>query len=113
MVQDTCAESGVDYIQRLALAQVESYQKQPIELIGHYQHERSVADDYRGRQILEVLQNADDAGEGFDGENRVLLRLTDSFLIAANTGQAFSRDGIRSGRQRRQSEASSPRAIHR
>jgi hypothetical protein len=87
---------GTKYILSLADGQKDSYRKQPAELIGHFWHEHNVADAYRGRQILELLQNADDAGEDFEGEKRVLLRLTDSHLIAANTGHAFTPKGVRS-----------------
>jgi hypothetical protein len=85
-----------EYVVQLAAGQEEIYGKQPIELIGHYNHEKAVADAYRGRQVLELLQNADDAGEAYAGERRFLFRLSDSYLVAANTGEPFSRNGIRS-----------------
>lgn len=85
-----------EYVLSLARGQRESYRALPAEVLGDYNHERSVADVYRGRQILELLQNADDAGTGTAGSRRVLFRLTDDHLVVANTGEPFSRRGIRS-----------------
>lgn len=83
------------YILSLAHGQVESYRGQPGDVIGDYSHERSVADAYRGRQVLELLQNADDAGAAASGARRVLFRLTEDYLVVANTGEQFSKRGIR------------------
>src|SRR5262245_35187282 len=88
--------SGSAYVRQLAASQESSYRHQPIELISHGNHESAVKDAYRGRQILELLQNADDAGAEYSSRPRLLLRLVDRYLIAANTGRPFSPEGIRS-----------------
>src|SRR5688572_22996657 len=85
-----------DIVQRLADQQLDNYRRQHRELISHYNREYAALEGYRGRQILELLQNADDAGDGARGGNKVLFRLTDRHLIAANTGTPFSEDGIHS-----------------
>ncbi|MHB1170817.1 MAG: sacsin N-terminal ATP-binding-like domain-containing protein, partial [Longimicrobiales bacterium] len=84
------------YVTRLAAQQLASYRAQPIDLISHFNHERNISDAYRGRQLLELIQNADDAGDGFAEERRLLVRLTDGLLIVANSGHPFSEDGIQS-----------------
>ncbi len=87
---------GDIYIERLAGQQLDSYRAQPIDLISHYNHESNISEAYRGRQLLELIQNADDAGEGYEGERRLLVRLTPDALIIANTGVPFSEAGIQS-----------------
>lgn len=61
-----------------------------------YTHERGVEKAYRGRQLLELLQNADDAGKDHSRPARFLFRLTGDYLVAANDGVPFSDDGIES-----------------
>lgn len=39
-------------------------------MIGAYERERRSISDYHGREILELLQNADDAGVGYGRPNR-------------------------------------------
>jgi hypothetical protein len=79
----------------LAVQQVELYRRQSLELVSHFNREVSALDGYRDRQLLELLQNADDAGEdGHDCE--LLLHLTRQRLVVANTGRPFSKKGITS-----------------
>lgn len=85
---------GAAYIRRLAEQQMSAYRAQPGDVISHRNQEHKTLNAYRRRQLLELLQNADDAGEGFAGEKRVLLRLTDRYLIVANTGVPFIDRGI-------------------
>jgi hypothetical protein len=59
----------------------------PDTVVGHLNHERSVTNDYRGRVLYELLQNAVDRAEkhiwiDFNREKRV--------LIVANDGQPFA-----------------------
>jgi hypothetical protein len=66
------------------------------ELIGGYNREKAHAKDYHGREILELVQNADDSGIKFPRPNKVLVKLTEKALFVANTGTPFSPDGINS-----------------
>ncbi len=88
--------SGTTYVEELARKQIELYRVQPAEVAAHFNREQAALDSYRGRQILELLQNADDACEHFDGEKRLLFRLTKEHLIIANTGHPFTKQGIES-----------------
>lgn len=87
---------GCSFVEDLAERQLDVYRRQPKELIANFNRERSAADSYRGRQLLELLQNADDAGREVASGVEVLLRLQDDFLVVANTGEPFTRDGIES-----------------
>ncbi len=68
----------------------------PDELTSSYTRERSHARDYHGRELLELIQNADDAGIDYSQQNKLLIKLTDSGLFVANTGIPFSPAGIKS-----------------
>jgi hypothetical protein len=80
----------------LAASQIENYRRQPAELVSHYNREVSALDGYRGRQLLELLQNADDAGVGAEAGCRLCINLTHNRLIVANTGRPFSPKGLTS-----------------
>lgn len=88
--------TGTTYVQDLARKQIELYRVQPAEVAAHSVREQSALDSYRGRQLLELLQNADDACEDFGGEKKLLFRLTKDYLIIANTGNPFTEKGIES-----------------
>ena len=83
------------HIRQLAASQLENYRRQPAELVGHFNREMSALDGYRGRQLLELLQNADDAGVDASGCS-LLLSLSRQRLVVANTGRPFSPKGLTS-----------------
>jgi hypothetical protein len=83
-------------IDALRRRQEEIYLKSPKELISHSNQERQTKRDYRGREILELLQNADDAADEAGVPGRLLFRLSPDKLIVANTGAVFTFDGIES-----------------
>jgi len=68
----------------------------PDEMSSAYNRERESAREYYGRELLELLQNADDAGAEQNHSNRVYIELADEALYIANTGQPFSPAGIKS-----------------
>ena len=84
------------FVEGFVARQLQIYELQPQEIVGHFNREESVINSYRGRQILELLQNADDAGANYVGKSRVLLSLTEDLVLVANTGEAFSRAGFES-----------------
>lgn len=83
-------------VERLADDQRALYQRQPRELVSHANRETSAVEGYRGRQLLELLQNADDAANREDDEHRLLIEIRDGRLIIANTGVPFSLRGLES-----------------
>jgi hypothetical protein len=83
-------------IRELAASQVENYLRQPAELVGQFNREVSALDGYRGRQLLEFLQNADDAGVDAVAGCTLLLSISRERLVIANTGRPFSAKGLTS-----------------
>ena len=71
------------------------YLSSPSYILEHYNIERQNIQAYNGRQLLEMLQNADDASENAD-EKKVLIELKDNVLTIANNGEPFNEDGFRS-----------------
>lgn len=80
----------------LARNQVDTYIRQPAELVGHHNRESDALDAYRGRQILELLQNADDAGSARTGSCKLRFDINRERLVVANTGAPFSPKGLMS-----------------
>ena len=68
----------------------------PDQMKQAFNQEKSAARDYYGRELLELIQNADDAGAEQDKNNRILIELDDQILYVANTGKPFSPAGIKS-----------------
>lgn len=64
------------------------------EIVSDYNREESLRKDYEGRQIYELLQNADDEAEDVDGD--VFIELDGTKLTIKNTGTPFSFRGIKS-----------------
>ncbi len=71
------------------------YQSSPRYLLEHYNHEKENIEAYNGRQLLEMLQNADDACEGAS-DKKVLIKLLGNELVIANNGEPFNEDGFSS-----------------
>jgi superfamily II DNA or RNA helicase len=94
---DNTAFIEAEFSKRLA-----AYEANPSDIREHYEIEQSaLGGAYSYRQIIELVQNAADAiGEDEQasrGEKpRIEIRLQDDWLIAANTGKAFTRDGVQS-----------------
>jgi hypothetical protein len=68
----------------------------PDELIASFNSEKSHASGYHGRELVELIQNADDSGIDYSGPNRLLIKLTEFGLFVANTGVPFSDEGVKS-----------------
>jgi len=71
-----------------------TYEHQPDRIIADYRGECAFTKDYNGRQILELLQNADDAGS-----KNVLIELNTikkELVVSDNGLHPFDKDGIKS-----------------
>ena len=77
-------------------ATIRAYREKPSNLIADYHRERAIARDYEGREILELLQNANDQAAEIGQPGRVLLEVSQERMIVANTGMAFSVGGVAS-----------------
>lgn len=86
------ANTLLDDIRQENLAVYRSSSQRLREDVGQ---EAQIAQDYRGRLIYELLQNADDAIEISDLEAKVCFRLTDDSLWVANSGRTLDEADIR------------------
>lgn len=64
-------------------------------ITGPYHREIALKKEYDGRQLLELLQNADDEAEDAK-DPAVLIRLEENRLVVANNGKPFSKSGVAS-----------------
>ena len=85
------------------------YKEDPNRFLADYQSEQQTIKDYEGREILELLQNANDAAAELGTSSRVVIDLSPEGLVVGNTGLPFSPGGIRSLRLAHLS----PKASHR
>ena len=84
------------WLQEQLAKRKEIYKISPDELIASYNREKSHMKEYHGRELLELIQNADDAGLDYEGESKLAIKLTNNALYVANTGIPFSPEGINS-----------------
>ena len=75
---------------------LEGYRVNPDRFLSDKAAERTASRDYHGREILELLQNANDAAAEADGSSKVCIELSRHGLLVANTGRPFTAKGIRS-----------------
>ncbi|WP_394230699.1 DUF3883 domain-containing protein [Shewanella colwelliana] len=73
-----------------------SYFAKPSNLIRDYRSELATSNDYEGREILELLQNAADQAKEASIDGKVAIELLPEGIIIANNGNAFSIGGVKS-----------------
>jgi hypothetical protein len=66
---------------------------QPELILEHHEVETKTTLEYDGRQLLELIQNADDAGHSIE-KPKMLIKLYRNQLIVANMGEPFSQGGL-------------------
>jgi hypothetical protein len=69
------------------------YKEHPDEITRDYINENETRDDYEGREVLELLQNAADQVE-LGG--KISISLNENILTVANTGDPFNLPGVKS-----------------
>ncbi len=70
---------------------IEAYRHHPDDILEHYGTEGGIAQEYRGRLVYELLQNADDAMDDPSSfRDRVLFQLLDHSLLVANSGRPIA-----------------------
>jgi hypothetical protein len=74
----------------------DEYERRPNRLVSDFNGEKTFTADYIGREILELLQNANDAAAKAEKRGSVRFELLPAGLIAANTGAPFSQAGVAS-----------------
>ena len=88
------SKEWAEWLQKQEDLSFEVFYKDPARLIADYRTERDTTRDYEGREILELLQNANDAAADKGTSSRVVIELFDYGLIVGNTGSYFSSDGV-------------------
>ena len=89
-----------EYIEQLIANRRIEYLNSPDRIIEDYENEQARIDEYNGRQLLELLQNADDAAASAKEKVcHISLKTNEeghSTLIVANNGEQFSKKGFKS-----------------
>jgi hypothetical protein len=84
-------------INQLINQTIETYKIKPINIVADFNREVDIKNDYQGRQIFELMQNADDQ---FINENecdvKVKIEIVENKFIIQNSGKPFDIDGIES-----------------
>ncbi len=80
-------------VKKIRETQLEIYKKDPIRFKAEYENQKNMAKEYNGRQILEILQNADDSHSTFV---KISLNCKENLFEIENDGEPFSSEGIRS-----------------
>src|SRR4051812_49420107 len=82
-------------IDRIVEQNLAVYRASPSRLQEDVSQEAQVANDYRGRLVYELLQNADDAmAEAQGSSDRVTFLVTDDELWIANDGRPLTDDDV-------------------
>lgn len=71
------------------------YRASPSRLREDASQEAQIANDYRGRLLYELLQNADDAMVDGAGDDMIIFRLTDTDLWVGNSGRPLDDADVR------------------
>lgn len=71
-----------------------TYIATPLRIIADHNEENRTRDDYKGRQIYELMQNADDCYDDNNKYIRIKFELKNNLLIIQNTGKPFDARGI-------------------
>lgn len=67
----------------------------PLMMASQYRNDERIAEDYHGRELLELIQNADDEmSDTYD--KSIYIHLSDKELVVANNGNRFSIEGLES-----------------
>lgn len=71
------------------------YIKDPLLIVEHFNNENKIIDEYNGRQLLEMIQNANDESDTTKPK-KVKITLENTTLLIANNGNPFSIGGVES-----------------
>lgn len=87
---------NTDLLQVISAENLSVYRASPIRLREDVSQEAQISNDYRGRLVYELLQNADDAMSGEATLNdRIVFRLTDTDLWVGNSGRPLDEDDVK------------------
>lgn len=81
------------YIEKIKKDSIEIFKKDYARMIKEYKTETAITNDYNGRQLLELIQNADDAKSDIIS---ITLNKEKRTLSISNNGEPFVKEGYRS-----------------
>lgn len=90
------ADEWLEWIAEQEARTLRVYIEDPDRLIADYRREKQISRGYQGREILELLQNANDAASEINIRGKVRIELRKEGLIIANTGRPFTTGGVNS-----------------
>ena len=86
----------IEWVQEQTKETCETYLRQPDRLFGDLNREISYTNEYQGREVFELLQNANDAGAVEEKKSDVFITANEHGLLIANTGKPFDAPGVMS-----------------
>lgn len=84
-----------DLLDRIRTENLNVYRASPQRLREDVGQESQIAQDYRGRLVYELLQNADDAMAAGTASSCIRFELTDDELWVANSGRPLDEADVR------------------
>lgn len=81
------------YIQEYMKVTEKQLIERPQHIARDFNIESSMTRDYAGRQLLELIQNADDAAVSAVKKHMLIL-IDEEKLIVANNGEPFTKEGF-------------------
>ncbi|AZP11203.1 sacsin N-terminal ATP-binding-like domain-containing protein [Undibacterium parvum] len=90
------AREWSEWLKQQQSVALQVYKIKPAQLIADQRREQGISRDYKGREILELLQNAADAAKKCDQRGDIRVELNPEGLIVANTGLGFTTGGVKS-----------------
>ena len=87
-----------EFVKKKMQERLRVYGLDPTLILQDFMLEQQISADYDGRQLLELLQNADDAAgrDPYQRPGQAWIRLTKNTLDVANTGATFNEAGVQS-----------------
>ena len=82
-------------INELIAIRRDNYLRDPRQIVSDYNNEIKNIDDYNGRQLLEMIQNANDESDTHKPK-KVFIKLDSTVLLIGNNGNPFSKGGVES-----------------
>ena len=87
---------STDLLEAISAENLNVYRASPIRLREDVSQEAQISNDYRGRLVYELLQNADDAMAGHaTSQDRIVFRLTDTDLWVGNSGRPLDESDVK------------------
>ena len=83
-----------EYIEECIKTRIQVYKSDEKLIKADYNLECEKIQDYHGRELLELIQNADDALNDIDNSNQVMISFSNNYLTISNNGKPFTKAGI-------------------